>query len=88
MKLKEHQTGLVLGAMMALMHALWATMVWLGVAQSYTDWILNLHSIAANPFTVLSFDLVRSLTLIVVTFVVGYLMGWVFANIWNKIVKK
>ena len=87
MKLKTHQTGLVVGSMVALVHAVWATMVFLGVAQAYMDWILTLHSVA-NPFTVLTFDLVRSLTLVVVTFVVGYLVGWVFATIWNKVVKK
>lgn len=87
MKLRVHETGMVLGSMMALLHAVWATMVWLGLGQGYLDWIFTLHSLA-NPFTVLQFDLVRSLTLIVVTFGVGYLVGWVFANIWNRIVKK
>lgn len=87
MKLKVHETGMVLGAMMALVHAVWAIMVWLGVGQGYLDWIFTLHSLD-NPFTVLQFDLVRSLTLIVVTFVVGYGVGWIFANIWNRVVKK
>lgn len=87
MKLKVHETGLALGTMAALMHAVWATMVFLGVAQPFLDWILMLHSLA-NPYAVLSFDLARSLTLVVVTFAVGYLVGWVFANIWNRVVKK
>lgn len=78
---------MVLGVMMALVHAVWAIMVWAGVSQGYLDWIFALHSLA-NPFAVLPFNLVKSLTLIVVTFVVGYLAGWAFANIWNRVVKK
>ena len=47
------------GVMVALVHAVWTTMVWLGVGQGYLDWIFTLHSLD-NPFIVLQFDLVRS----------------------------
>jgi len=87
MKLKEHEVGMGLGLTVATIHAVWATMVFLGVAQPYLDWILGLHSLA-NPYRVLPFDLVRSLTLIAVTFVIGYVLGWAFAAIWKGVAKK
>jgi cell division protein FtsX len=86
-KLNKHQTGLALGAMVALAHVVWATMVFLGVAQPYLDWMLMLHSLN-NPFQVLPFDLVRSLILVGATFVIGYIIGWAFANIWGRTAKK
>ncbi len=87
MKLKAHETGLALGTMVAALHAVWSLLVWAGLAKPFMDWILMLHFLT-NPYRVLPFDLVSSLTLIVVTFVVGYLFGWVFANIWNRVAKK
>lgn len=86
-KSKEHETGLALGAMMALVHAVWAVLVWLGWAQPFLDWIFTIHSLA-NPYFVLPFDLARSLMLVTTTFVIGYFFGWVFANIWNRVVKR
>ena len=86
-KLTEHHAGLALGTLVALAHAVWATMVFLGVAQPYLDWMLMLHSLS-NPFQVLPFDLVRSLILVGATFVIGYIVGWVFANIWGRTAKK
>ena len=85
--MKIHETGLALGAMAALVHAVWAMLVWLNVAQPFLDWIFTIHSLA-NPYFVLPFNLAGSLTLVGTTFVIGYVFGWAFANIWNKIVKK
>lgn len=87
MKLKMHETGLAVGAMMALVHAVWAVLVWLGWAQPFLDWMFTIHSLA-NPYFVLPFDLASSLTLVGTTFVVGYAFGWAFANIWNRVAKK
>ncbi len=86
-KLNEHETGLAVGTMMGLAHAVWATLVWLNVAQGFLDWIFTIHSLA-NPYFVLPFDLARSLTLVGTTFVIGYTMGTVFATIWNRVAKK
>ncbi len=85
--MKIHETGLAVGAMVALVHAVWAVLVWLNVAQPFLDWIFTIHSLA-NPNFVLPFNLATSLTLVGTTFVIGYGFGWVFANIWNRVVKK
>ena len=73
--------------MMALVHAVWAMIVFLGVAQPFLDWMFAIHSLT-NPNFVLPFDLARSLTLVGTTFVIGYGFGWAFANIWNRVAKK
>ncbi len=86
MKLKTGPTALALGFFVALMHAVWMLLVFLGLAQTYMNWIFGLH-LLTNPFIVLPFNLATALTLLVVTFAVGYLMGWVFAFIWNKLHK-
>ena len=85
--MKMHETGLALGTMMGLAHAVWATLVYFGVAQGWLDWIFTIHSLA-NPYFVLPFDLARSLTLVGTTFAIGYGVGLVFAGVWNKVVKK
>ncbi len=86
MKLKKHEVGMAMGLMLATWHALWAAMVFLGLAQPFLNWIFLIHSIA-NPYQVLPFNLVRSVTLVVVTFVIGYFVGWLFAMIWKKVTK-
>lgn len=86
MKLKVGTTALVLGLFVALMHAVWMLMIYFGVAQLYMNWIFGLHLIS-NPFIVLPFSFGSALMLIVFTFIVGYIMGLVFAWIWNRLHK-
>lgn len=86
MKLRPHSVGLILGVFMALLHALWSALVYLGVAKSFLDWISDLY-LVTNPFKILSFNLVTTLILIGVTFISGYLMGFVFAVIANYLHK-
>ena len=86
-KLDPQKTGLVLGSLAALMHLLWSLMVAMGLAQWWMDWVFSLHFLN-NPFTVGSFDIVTALILIVVTGIVGFVVGWVFSTIWNYWQKK
>lgn len=82
MKLKPGKTALALGVFVALMHAVWMLMVYIGVAQTYMNWIFGLH-LLTNPFKVLAFNFGTAATLLGFTFILGYVMGWVFAFIWN-----
>ena len=86
MKLKVGKTAIVFGLFIAFMHLVWMLMVATGIAQWYLKWILGLH-LLNNPFVVLPFSFGTAVTLIVVTFIVGYLGGWVFAWIWNYLHK-
>ena len=84
--MKLHSTGLIMGVFMVVMHALWSAMVFLGVAKMYMDWIFGLHFLS-NPFIIRQFSWVKAGTLLLVVFIAGYLMGWAFAFIWNRLHK-
>jgi hypothetical protein len=83
----KHKLGMVLGAWMGLMHAMWAVLVWIGAAEALWDWILSLHFLSIS-FVVMDFNLWVSLLLIVVTSVIGYVAGWIFGAIWNWAAKR
>ncbi|MEK7111733.1 MAG: hypothetical protein AAB875_00235 [Patescibacteria group bacterium] len=85
-KMKESKAALIFGTFMALMHAFWSLLVFLGLAQPYLNFISGLHFLN-NPYKVLPFNLSTALMLVAVTFVIGYLVGAVFAKIWNKLRK-
>ncbi len=82
MKLVEHNIGLVVGAFAGTMHLLWSLLVAFDYAEAFMDWILGLHFLN-NPYQVQPFNLTNALMLVVVTSVIGYAVGWVFATIWN-----
>ncbi len=82
----SNKAGVALGGLMGLWHFVWGIFVVFGIAQLLLDWIYSLHFLN-NPFVVQSFNAVLWLTLIVVTAAVGYVFGYVFALIWNKINK-
>ncbi len=86
MKLNPNKTGLALGGLLSLWHAAWAALVALGLAQALLNFVFSIHFLA-NPYLVREFSLGVALTLVVVTFAVGYILGWVFAMIWNKLHK-
>jgi hypothetical protein len=76
----------MIGLFMVMMHALWSAMVYLGLAKLYFDWILGLHFVS-NPFVIRPFSWITAGTLLLVVFVAGYVMGWLFAFIWNRLHK-
>lgn len=80
--------GMVVGKFAALMHAIWAALVALGLAQPYMDWVFSLHFIQ-NPYTVKAFDLMNAAILVAFAFIMGYVVGWILGSVWNwKIGKK
>ena len=82
-KLNQKQVALTLGTFLALMHLVWAILVAVGVAQSLVNWSIGLHMMSFQ-FTVGAFSLVSAIELIVVAFIIGSIVGFVFATIWNK----
>ncbi len=84
--MNSHKIGLVVGSFAGFMHLVWSLLVAFGLAQGLLDFIYRLHSLA-NPFTVMPFDLGRSVALVAVTFIVGYIVGNIFAFFWNKLHK-
>ncbi len=78
----SHKVGLVFGGMMAIIHAVWALFVFIGVAKLYLDWIFGLHFLNFQ-YSINSFDFLNALMLIIVTGVIGYIMGYVCGWLWN-----
>jgi len=69
---------------MAVIHLFWSLLVLAGLAKPLLDWILSLHFMAFT-YSMLEFNYLSVLLLLVVTFVVGYVFGFVVAAILNKV---
>jgi hypothetical protein len=83
-KLSEKQVALTFGLFLGGLHALWSFLVALGGGQALIDFIFWAHMIHAEH-TIGPFDLTASAVLVVATFAVGCVLGWVFAYLWNTL---
>lgn len=83
----KHKTGLTFGFLVSSCHLFWSLLVALGVAQVLLEFVLSIHMLEM-PITVMSFDLVKAIGLIVVTFIGGYVFGWLMAFFWDKCFKE
>ena len=89
LKKDKNKIGLIVGLFFAIVHAVWALMVAIipSTLQSFLNWIFELHFIL--PIWILTaFNFVDALTLVIITFISGYIFGWVFAAVYNWFVKK
>lgn len=81
-QVSSHKVGLVFGGMLSIWHVIWAFMVLVGLAKPFLDWILGLHFLnfqySVDPFAFLS-----ALGLVIVTGVIGYIMGYICGWLWN-----
>ncbi|MEI6042022.1 MAG: hypothetical protein WCQ00_00430 [bacterium] len=82
MNLNKNKVGLATGSIMGGFHLCWSLFVLIGWAQIYMDWIFGLHFVN-NPFQVQPFSFSIALTLIIFTFIVGYVVGWLTAMLLN-----
>lgn len=85
--LNRNKVALVLGSFAAIVHLVWALIVGLGWGQAYLDFVFGMHFIT-NPYMVADFDLATAVELIVIAFLVAYIVGYVFATIWNHFHKE
>ena len=88
-KLEKNKTALTLGAFFAVIHAVWA--LWIAVnkesLQNLLNWIFNVHFL--EPYWIItSFNFLGAIFLVIATFIIGYIFGWVFAVLWNWLHKK
>lgn len=80
--LNRNKVGIALGGFLGLVHLVWAILVGADLAQPMMDFIFNLHMVI-NPVLVLSFDWSLAVGLVIFTSVFGYIIGCVFACIYN-----
>lgn len=85
-KISANRLGLTVGIFTAAIHAVWAIIVALGIAQIGLDWVFPLHFLD-NVFSTIEFGFVSALLLVVLGFVGGYVCGAVLGWLWNKIQK-
>ena len=81
-QLDTKRVALALGSFAALVHIVWSILLALGWAKPLTDFILRLHHIELS-YTIADFSFLTALSLVIVTFIVGYIAGFVFATGWN-----
>lgn len=77
-----NKIGLVVGGLLAIFHAIWALMVLIRVAKPFMDWLLGLHFMALQ-YSITPFGFGRALLLVIVTGIIGYVMGFVLGWLWN-----
>lgn len=81
--MNSHKVALTLGFMFGGMHLLWSVLVILGLGQPLIDFILWAHMVHF-PYIVGPFDASAAFVLVVVTAIIGYVVGYMFATVWNK----
>mgnify|MGYP001615723692 CR=1 FL=1 len=75
---------MTVGTFVGLVHLVWALLVGTGMAEGKINFIFGLHFLSI-PFTMLSFSWMGGLVLVVVSSIVGYIVGSVFGYIWNRV---
>jgi len=88
-KLNKNKIGLILGILLGGFHLIWSLLVALipKQLQIFFNWIFTLHSI--RPVWIITqFNLVNAIILVVLTFAIGYIIGWAYAYFHNIFHKK
>jgi hypothetical protein len=80
--ISKNKLGLVVGAFFGLWHLIWSTLVALGFAQQLINFVFRIHFIQP-PYTLTPFKLSTAIALVVITSILGYVIGWVLGTIWN-----
>jgi len=78
-----NKVGLVFAILLGGWHVAWSILVATGLGQTLYNFILWAHMIHL-AVTIGPFDFTASITLIVVTAIVGYVIGYVGSLAWNR----
>lgn len=77
-----NKVGFVFGALLGGLHLAWSLLVLSGYAQTVYDFIMWAHMVHLS-LVIGPFDLTAAGTLVVVTAIVGYVLGTIGARLWN-----
>jgi hypothetical protein len=86
-KLDEKHVALTLGSLFAAVSAVWAGIVYAGYGQTLLTWMIGVHFVQTQAIVV-PFDITTTIVLILAKFIIGALLGYAFAAIWNKLLNK
>jgi hypothetical protein len=83
-KLNTNKIGLSFGLCLAVLHLVWSFFVGVipNALQSFIDWVFVLHSIQPL-YIIMPFSFWNTVLLVIITFVFGYIIGFVFATLHN-----
>ena len=81
-KLNANKVALALGCVVAVWVLLWTIVLALG-GQAFFGWLLRMHFVSG--LTLQSVTVGAAVTSIIYHFVVGAVLGWIFATVWNKV---
>lgn len=79
-----HKVGLLFGTLLGGIHLIWALMVFLGLAQMMMDFVFWAHMLHI-PLVIGPFDATAAVALVVMTYVLGYALGYAGARVWKKV---
>ncbi len=82
MNFNKNRMGLTLGSLFSLSHLLWVIIVALGFGQKILDSAHSYHFVGGDH-PVESFTFLTALLGVIFAFICGYIVGWLFACIWN-----
>ena len=77
-----NKVGLVFALLLGGLHLVWSLLVATGLGQLLYDFILWAHMIHL-AVKIGPFDLTASITLVVVTMIFGYAIGYIASLVWN-----
>ncbi|MGB5083654.1 MAG: hypothetical protein WBO09_03425 [Methylocystis silviterrae] len=80
----RNKVGLVGAALLGGWHLVWSILVATGLGQTLYDFILWAHMVHLN-IVIGPFNLAASATLIAVTAIFGYVIGYIGAWVWNRV---
>lgn len=85
--MSKNKLGLVVGTFAALFHAVWSILVafWPSQMQSFIMWVLTIHHISLPYMIITPFVVMNAVILVIYTFVVGYILGWILAALFNSL---
>lgn len=87
--MNKNKIGLALGCLFAAFHLIWGLGVWLipDSVQSLLNGIFTMHGLSP-VYTIIGMTFMNLLLLVIMTFIAGYILGWVFAYFHDWIHKK
>jgi len=78
----QQKVALSVAWFFAVVHFVWILIVAGGMGQQFIDWVFGLHFVT-NTMIVGAFSWGSAIWLLIVAFIVGYIIGWVFAGCHN-----
>jgi hypothetical protein len=82
--IRPDRTALILAILLGGWHLAWSVLVAAGWAQPLIDFICWIHFIQP-VYAIQKFNIGIALLLVGITAAIGYVIGWIFAVLWNKL---